>query len=158
MGKEIERKFLVRDNAYLDMATEAIEMAQGYLNTSPDATVRVRVCGQRAYLTVKSRNRGAERGEWEYEIPRSEADDIMAACCGPNVLSKTRYIVPYAGHIWEVDVFSGRLAGLVVAEVELGRADESVIIPPFVGKEVTGDTRYYNSTLSCPSTPLPPTD
>lgn len=158
MGKEIERKFLVAGNQYKAMATGAIRIAQAYLNTSPDATVRVRVCGDSAFLTVKSRNRGAERGEWEYAIPRSDAEEMMAACCGGNALAKTRYIVPFAGHSWEVDVFGGRLEGLAVAEVELLSADEAVELPPFAGREVTGDARYYNSSLSSQSSPLPPTD
>ena len=156
MGKEIERKFLVCDNSFVAMAADCVEIRQGYLSASIDATVRVRIFGHQAFITVKSRNEGAVRDEWEYEVPVQDARDILQRCCGDNVLEKKRYLVPFAGHTWEVDVFGGRLRGLVVAEVELSTADEHVQLPPFAGREVTGDARYYNSSLSAPGASEPP--
>lgn len=155
MGKEIERKFLVCDKSFMRMAESSTEIRQAYLSTSPDATVRVRIAGAKAFITVKSRNRGASRDEWEYDVPVSDAEEMIAACCGHSLVSKRRYVVPYGAHRWEIDVFDGRLAGLTVAEVELREENEPVAIPPFIGREVTGDTRYYNSSLSCPSAPVP---
>ncbi len=146
MAKEIERKFLVIDSSYLSMASSSNKITQGYLSYDPDATVRVRIKDSRAYITVKSRNHGASRSEWEYEIPLCEAEEIISTC-KVKCLEKTRYIVPFDGHLWEVDKFHGGLAGLVVAEIELSREDELFSRPPFLGKEVTHDSAYYNSSL-----------
>ncbi len=149
MALEIERKFLVTDESYRALATHATPMAQGYLSTDPDATVRVRIAGDRARLTVKSRNRGAVRGEWEYDIPAEDARAMLEGCCGRRVIEKTRYYVPAGnGLVWEVDEFGGRHAGLVLAEIELPAEDTPFEMAPFIGEEVTGDVRYYNSTLS----------
>ncbi len=147
MATEIERKYLVKDDSYRAMAVEIKEIAQCYLSREVDATVRVRRCGDSAYLTVKSRNHGAARGEWEYEIPLADAGEL-AALAGGWAIEKNRYIVPWDGHEWEVDEFHGRHRGLVVAEVELAATDENFSLPPFAGEEVTGDPRYYNSTLA----------
>lgn len=157
MGKEIERKFLVKDNSFIGMATDRKDIMQGYLSVNPDATVRVRVAGEKAFITVKGRNSGAVRDEWEYALPLSDAREMLQRCCS-GCIFKTRHIVPYGAREWEVDVFAGRLSGLVVAEVELDSADAAVVLPPFVGREVTGDVRYYNSVLSDSSAPLPPID
>ena len=151
MGFEIERKFLVTDNSFLDMATSSEAIEQGYLSRDVDRTVRVRVKGDRAYLTVKSRNEGCVRHEWEYGIPVADARQMLELCTG--VIVKRRHYVPYGGHTFEVDVFGGRHAGLVVAEVEMQTADEAVKLPPFVGREVTGNARYYNSSLASDSSP-----
>lgn len=149
MAKEIERKFLVNDMSFVDFAERSIDIAQGYLSTDPDATVRVRVSGSNAWITVKSRNHGAVRGEWEYEIPLADAREMLAACCGNRTLEKTRYIVDAGGGLrWEVDVFHGRHDGLVIAEIELPDPETPFSIPPFIGREVTGDPAYYNSVLS----------
>ncbi|MDE6581741.1 MAG: CYTH domain-containing protein [Duncaniella sp.] len=147
MATEIERKFLVTDSSYRAMAVEKKVIAQAYLSRQIDATVRVRRSGDRGFLTVKSRNRGAARGEWEYEIPLQDAEE-MAALAGGWSIEKTRYMVPHEGHVWEVDEFHGRHEGLVVAEVELSAEDEAIELPPFAGAEVTGDPAYYNSTLA----------
>lgn len=149
MAKEIERKFLVTDPGFKTAATSCREISQGYLCTDPDTTVRVRISGPQAWLTVKSRNHGAARGEWEYEIPADDAREMIAECCGGRVLEKTRYIVPAAekGLKWEIDVFHGRHEGLIVAEIELPSEDTPFSLPAFIGKEVTGDVRYYNSVL-----------
>lgn len=148
MAKEIERKFLVGDESYKALATENIEIRQGYLSTDPEATVRVRVAGDKAFLTVKGRNRGAVRNEWEYPVPASDAI-TMLTCCGGRTVEKTRWIVPAEkGLKWEVDEFHGRHEGLVVAEIELPAEDTPFVRPAFVGREVTGEPQYYNSALS----------
>lgn len=147
MAYEIERKFLVTDTTFESMATSSTRIVQAYLSDNPDCTVRVRIRASKAYITVKSRNVGAIRHEWEYEVPVAEAEEI-ARIAPAGHIDKTRYIVPYAGHDWEVDVFHGALTGLIVAEIELGDADEQFELPGFVGEEVTGDTRYYNSVLA----------
>lgn len=147
MAKEIERKFLVTDQSYRAMATGRREMSQGYLSVFPGATVRVRVADDRGYLTVKGVTVGAVREEFEYEIPVDDAREMLSLC-GGRVLAKTRWLVPGPdGRIWEVDEFHGALGHLTLAEVELPEADAPVVLPPFVGEEVTGRPEYYNSSL-----------
>ena len=148
MAKEIERKFLVTDSSYRDMARESIEIRQGYLSRAKEATVRVRTFGPKAYITVKGPNCGAVRSEWDYPVPVSDALDMLSEVTQGDILEKTRYIVDYRGHCWEVDEFHGKHCGLVTAEIELPDADEPFDLPPFAGEEVTGDPRYYNSNLS----------
>ena len=148
MAKEIERKFLVISDSYRTLSVSADEIRQGYLSRNPDATVRVRLRGERGFLTVKSRNRGVARDEWEYEIPAADARDMLDRLCDGPVLSKTRYLVPGESGMWEVDEFHGRLEGLVVAEIELTSADTVVSLPDFIGREVSDDPRYYNSNLA----------
>lgn len=148
MGKEIERKFLVRDSSYKDMAATHIEIRQGYLSRAKEATVRVRTFGCRAYITVKGPSHGAVRSEWEYEIPVSDALEMLREVAVGSVLEKTRYIVDFRGYKWEIDEFHGGHRGLVTAEVELPSEDTEFDRPGFVGEEVTGDPRYYNSNLS----------
>ena len=155
MSKEIERKFLVKDSSFMAAATKRCRMSQGYLSITPEATVRVRIAGNKAFLTVKGRNSGSVRDEWEYGIPMADAEDMLKRCCA-TAIEKCRYYVPYHGHVWEIDVFGGRLSGLVLAEVELASEQEDVDNPAFAGREVTADTAYYNSVLSDPSRPLPP--
>lgn len=155
MGKEIERKFLVKGSGYKDHSIKAIEIAQGYLSYAPEATVRVRISDRHGFLTVKGKNRGVERGEWEYEIPLNDARELIDSLCGGKTISKTRFIVPYNGLTWEVDEFHGRLEGLVVAEVEIPSVDFDITpLPAFAGNEVTGDPRYYNSRLIDSDYPL----
>jgi adenylate cyclase len=146
MALEIERKFLVKSDDYKAIATECIEISQFYLSLDPKRTVRVRVKGNRGFITIKGLNHGCVRNEWEYEIPVEDARSMMQLCTAG--ISKRRWIVPHAGLTWEVDEFGGRHEGLVVAEVELPSADTVIDIPSFVGREVTGDAAYYNSTLS----------
>lgn len=145
MAKEIERKFLVDDTSFLPMAIGKHEICQGYLSRKP--TVRVRTLDTRAFITVKSRNLGATRSEWEYEVPLSDAREMMHLCT-EDLIEKTRYLVPYGGRTWEVDVFHGGLEGLIVAEVELPEENADVELPPFAGREVTGNPAFYNSVLS----------
>lgn len=148
MAKEIERKYLVLDQGYKNEATEAIEIAQGYLCRDPKRTVRVRIKGRCAYLTVKGVTKGCVRDEWEYEINVDDAREMLRLCDGA-ILSKTRHFVPKDGLVWEVDEFHGTLEGLRVAEVELPSADYQMpALPDFAGREVTGDERYYNSCLA----------
>lgn len=148
MAKEIERKFLVADDSYRAMASESYMIRQGYISRRKEGTVRVRIFGEKAFLTVKGANRGATRSEWEYEIPMEDALEMLTEVTEGTVLDKVRYIVEFAGRRWEVDEFHGRHQGLVTAEIELESEGASVKFPPFVGREVTGDPAYYNSNLS----------
>ena len=144
MGVEIERKFTVRADFCPQSA--GTEIAQGYLSRDPQRTVRVRMAGARGYLTVKGVTHGASRAEYEYEIPPEDAR-AMLALCDPPLVEKTRYVMDAAGRRWEVDVFHGANAGLVVAEVELPSEAAEVTLPAWVEREVTGEKRYYNSSL-----------
>lgn len=149
MAKEIERKYLVLTQKYKNEAIRAIEIAQGYISRDPLRTVRVRIKGEKGYLTIKGLTRGCERDEWEFEIPVDDAREMLERVCEGMILSKTRYIVPFGELVWEVDEFHGKLEGLTVAEVELPSADYNITaLPDFAGREVTGDERYYNSSLS----------
>lgn len=153
MAKEIERKFLVTDSSYRELADSVVEIKQTYISTSPDSTVRLRIAGPKAFLTVKSRNHGAMRNEWEYEVPLTDVEQMMQSCAASPVIEKVRYRVGR----WEVDEYHGCLEGLVVAEIELASEDEPFEKPEFIGKEVTGDSRYYNSVLAqCTSAPVNP--
>ena len=147
MAKEIERKFLVKNSIFMELSTTRKEIKQGYISRRPEGTVRIRICDDKAFLTVKGRNEGAVRDEWEYAVPVEDALQMLERCAEGTVIEKTRHIVPFGGFRWEVDVFHGGHEGLVVAEVELPSPDADLTLPPFVGPEVTGDPRYYNSNL-----------
>lgn len=147
MAKEIERKFLVSNDSYKAMAEGCTHIVQAYLSTTIDSTVRLRIADDKAYITVKSRNKGCSRGEWEYEIPVSDASEMISACHLSKVIDKIRYYVEYKGHTWEVDEFAGKLNGLVIAEIELPEENSPFELPPFAGEEVTGQSQYYNSNL-----------
>lgn len=147
---EIERKFLVSNlNTCLQLHTNSKSIVQGYLSFDPARTVRVRKTDTKAFLTIKGKSNktGDTRFEWEKEIPENEAAELLNLCLG-QIIRKTRYIIPHQSHLYEVDVFSGKLQGLVIAEVELSAADEQLELPTWIGKEVTGDSRYYNSDLA----------
>ncbi len=148
--QEIERKFLVAGD-FRGEASGASRIVQGFLSSAPGRTVRVRIRGDRGYLTVKGPAQGITRFEWEKEIPADEAEQLLALC-ERGVIDKTRHLVPAPdGHVWEVDEFHGDNAGLVVAEIELQAEDEPFVRPAWLGGEVTGDRRYYNSMLiKCP--------
>lgn len=148
MAKEIERKFLVSGEFRQD-SPESYRIMQGYICSDPDRTVRVRVRGDKGFLTIKGRSSedGLSRYEWEKEIPVSEAFELMALCAS-GVIDKTRYLVPFGKHTYEVDVFHGANEGLVLAEIELSDEQEAFEKPSWLGEEVTGDVRYYNSMLS----------
>ncbi len=146
MGTEIERKFLVSGDAWRGLGP-AVEIRQGYLAREEKCVVRVRVSGERAWLTVKGRVRGISRPEYEVEVPLEEGREMLETlCCGP-IMEKRRTRVDCGGVVWEVDEFTGENAGLVVAEVELESADQKIECPAWIGAEVTGDPRYYNSNL-----------
>lgn len=146
---EIERKFLVTSDTYKQVATSQSRIAQGFLNTDPSRTVRVRIMGEKGFLTVKgaSNDSGTTRFEWEIEISVNEATNLIDLC-ESGILEKTRYEVPSGKHIFEVDEFLGENKGLVVAEVELNHEDERFEKPDWLGEEVTGQKKYYNSQLS----------
>ena len=147
MGREIERKFLV-DTTRLGELTGGEVMRQGYVDTRGLATVRARIAGERGWLTLKGGNEGGVRSEFEYEIPLEDARQIIDELCRGPLIAKTRYRRDYGGYTWEVDVFEGDNAGLVVAEVELDDVTEDPPLPEWVKEEVTGDPRYYNSQLA----------
>jgi adenylate cyclase len=144
---EIERKYLVDASTLSTPYIEAKEIKQGYLSIDPERTVRVRIHGNLAFITVKgiSSDDGLSRYEWEKDIEVDEAEELLALCVG--VIEKTRYLIMYDEEYWEVDEFHGDNEGLILAEIELRDEDQKVSKPPFVGKEVTGDVRYYNSYL-----------
>ena len=146
MGVEIERKFLLSGNGWRNLA-EPVLLRQGYLSLDPDRTVRVRVEGTRGVLTIKGRNQGATRGEWEYDIPLAEANELLDGLCQQPLVEKYRSKIDYKGHVWEVDEFLGVNAGLVLAEIELASEDEAFDKPGWIGADVTGERRYYNSSL-----------
>ena len=147
VAQEIERKFLVAGD-FKSSATSFVRITQGYLNSAPERTVRVRVKGDKGFLTIKGRasDDGLTRFEWEKEIPVQEADELLKLC-EPGIIDKKRYLVEAGKHTYEVDEFYGDNEGLVVAEVELAAADELFVKPEWLGLEVTGDVRYYNSSL-----------
>lgn len=146
MAIETEYKYLVKDDSYKGIAFEKRHILQGYLSRDPERVVRLRIAGDHAYLTVKGKNNGASRLEFEYPLPMEDAKEIIKLCI-PPIIEKYRYKVEYGGHIWEVDEFCGALAPLVTAEIELKSPDEKYSLPSFVGENVTGDPRYYNSNL-----------
>lgn len=147
MAQEIERKFLVINDDYKSLAERKTEISQGYLSRNPERTVRVRIVGDEGRLTVKGKNKGCVRLEFEYPIPVEDARQMLKLCEG-RIISKTRWFVRGDdGLIWEVDEFKGELEPLVVAELELESPDRQFGRPGFVGQEVTGDPTYYNSML-----------
>lgn len=149
MAVEIERKFLVTNDSYKAMAFHSDRIAQGYICRQGGNSTRVRVRGEKGYLTIKgpSLNGGLSRFEWEKEIPVEEAWELMKLC-NNAIIDKRRYLVKCGTHIYEVDEFFGDNEGLVVAEVELQDENEAFEKPSFVGKEVTGESKYYNSSLT----------
>ena len=146
MGVVIERKFLLANDGWQGLGTPTL-MRQGYLAADPVRTVRVRIEGERAVITVKGKSTGARRGEWEYEIPVPDAAELLDGLCEQPLVEKIRHRIAHGGHVWEVDEFLGQNAGLVVAEIELGAEDEAFDKPAWIGREVTGEKRYYNASL-----------
>ena len=147
MAQEIERKFLVHDTSIVDsLAGE--RLTQGYLSHDKNATVRVRIAGTTGWLTIKGKTVGATRSEFEYPVPEEDARQMLDELCGAGVIDKTRYRLPQGELCWEIDVFHGDNDGLIVAEIELPSEDTPFDRPAWLGEEVTGDPRYYNSALS----------
>lgn len=148
MAIEIERKFLVQDDSWRASAEQASHIRQAYIANNDLVSIRVRlVDAARAVLTIKSAKRGLVRREFEYEIPVAEAEDLFELREGAAI-EKTRYTVPVGGDVWEVDVFAGDNEGLILAELELEHAAQSIDPPPWLGREVTADKRFYNAVLT----------
>lgn len=149
MFNEIERKFLVKSDAYKKAAYQSTTIVQGYLSNTEQSTVRVRINDKKAYLTIKGKSEdgGLSRLEWEKEIDMEEAY-LLLKLCEDKVIKKQRYKVQVSGHIFEVDEFEDKYQGLVIAEIELKTTDESFEKPDWLGEEVTGDKRYYNAVMA----------
>ena len=148
MAQEIERKFLPKNDQWRTLGT-GDRYCQGYIMTQqPGKTVRVRIAGDRGFLTIKSKSEGFSRSEFEYEIPLADAQILLETLCDSPLVDKIRYKIPVDSLIWEVDEFLGDNAGLIVAEVELTAETDAIAIPDWIGAEVTGDPRYYNSNLA----------
>ncbi len=148
MGVEVERKFLVTGQSWRDDVTSATRIVQGYLAQTDTATVRVRVKGDRGFLTVKGVSVGIARSEFEYEIPVTDALGMLDELAQGPVIDKVRHLVPVGAHIWEVDVFAGDNAPLIMAEVELADPGQAFVRPEWAGTEVSDDQRYFNVNLS----------
>lgn len=152
MATEIERKFLLADDGWQTQADDGVPMRQGYLSTSSPtkdikSSIRVRIAGSHANLNIKSATLGITRQEYEYSIPLADANELLDTLADGPLIEKTRYHVRHGEHTWEIDVFAGENDGLVVAEIELSAEDESFERPSWLGKEVSGDPRYYNVCL-----------
>jgi adenylate cyclase len=147
MAQEIERKFRVANDDWRAMASSSSSLKQGYLSSSAEATVRVRLEDNLSTLTIKSKTKGITRNEFEYAIPAQEAKELLMLCSGP-LIEKTRYHIPQENHTWEIDVFEGDNDGLIIAEIELTSEDDYFVKPQWLGEEVSGDSRYYNSNLA----------
>jgi adenylate cyclase len=146
MAKEIERKFLVKGDSWRSLATGK-RYRKGYLSTVKERTVRVRTAGDKSYITVKGISVGATRSEYEYEIPSADANEMLNHLCESPLIEKIRYRTPVSDLTWEVDEFEGENRGLITAEVELTAENQAVPIHDWIGAEVTGDSRYFNSNL-----------
>ena len=147
MPCEIERKFLVCNDTWR-AGTPGTRITQGYLNMDPDRSVRVRVAGDLAWLTIKGRSHGISRAEFEYPIPAGDARELLETCL-PSLIDKTRHRIRFSGFVWEVDEFHGANQGLVLAEIEIPDPATEVPLPPWVGEEVSHDPRFYNANLAC---------
>lgn len=148
MASEIERKFLVRDEGWQRGAGPGVTIRQGYIVASEAVSVRVRISGDQAWLNIKGATLGVSRMEFEYPVPVADAEQILEALCNRPLIEKTRHLIDYAGHRWEIDVFEGDNHGLVVAEIELDSENERFEKPPWAGEEVSMDPRYYNASLA----------
>lgn len=147
MASEIERKFLVNRELW-PAPNDGVVYRQGYLSVEKERTVRVRIAGRHAFLTIKGETRGVERLEFEYEIPVADATVMLDQLCLRPLIEKTRFKIEFAGHTWEVDEFHGDNDGLLMAEIELESTDTQFDTPPWAGAEVSDDPRYFNSNLS----------
>lgn len=146
MGIEIERKFLVIDDSFILTSKNKTDIVQGYLSADPGRTVRVRLENQTAFITIKGIGVGLKTPEFEYEIPYLDGIELIQMC--NHKLWKTRYKIPFEGNLWEVDVFGDKLKGLIIAEIELFDENQNFSKPKWIGEEVTGDRKYYNSYLA----------
>ncbi len=146
MGLEIERKFLVKDDSWRAHVTQATAIRQGYLNATPERTVRIRIKEGVGVLTIKGKNDGITREEFEYDVPFDEARRLLKLC-EKSIIEKVRFLCPYQKSTWEIDEFKGENSGLIVAEVELEKEDQQIEIPDWIGEEVSHDPNYYNASL-----------
>lgn len=146
MAKEIERKYTVYPEKWQPEGT-GLHVVQGYLPVTGKTVVRVRISGENAWLSIKGANQGPVRSEFEYPIPLTDARQMLDELCVRPFIEKTRHYVSHAGALWEVDVFGGENAGLIIAEIELASEDQEISLPPWVEEEVTHDPRYYNANL-----------
>jgi len=147
MAQEIERKFLILNDDWKQHVSHSDYYRQGYLSGSDKCSIRIRISNDKAFLNIKSATLGIQRTEFEYEIPLDEGMEMLQRFCSGAVIEKTRYFVPLQNHVWEIDVFDGANAGLVVAEIELDDVDEVFVRPDWLGEEVSDDPRYYNVCL-----------
>lgn len=148
MAIEIERKFLVLDDSWRKHAAHGVYYRQGYLTDAAQCSIRVRVDSKQGYLNIKSATLGVKRTEFEYPVPLPDANEMLDRFCTGALIEKRRYHIRHGRHLWEVDVFEGDNAGLVVAEIELLSEDELFELPPWAGKEVSNESRYYNVCLA----------
>jgi adenylate cyclase len=147
MPAEIERKFLLASSEWRSNVTESRRIAQGYLSRDPARTVRVRISGEKAFMTIKGKTEGISRTEIEFPLPLETAQNLLPLCFQP-LIDKTRHLVPHDGHFWEIDEFHGANTGLIVAEIELEAEDTAFARPDWLGEEVSHDFRYTNASLS----------
>lgn len=147
MAIEIERKFLVQDDSWRELAHQGTHYRQGYLNRAKEKTVRVRLAGNQGFITIKSNNCGISRQEFEYTIPEADAIFMLEKLCEKPIIEKIRYCITYQNMLWEVDEFLSPHPGLILAEVELQHDQQKISLPSWVGLEVSHDPRYYNSQL-----------
>ncbi len=147
MAQEIEHKFLISNDSWKSKVHKSIKYKQGYMVSDQKRSVRIRISDNMAWINFKSAVVGTSRSEFEYEIPLQDGIDMLKQLCEQPILEKTRYFVHHDQHLWEIDVFEGDNQGLIVAEIELNKIDESFTIPDWAGQEVTHDLRYYNNSL-----------
>lgn len=147
MALEIERKFLLKNDSWKEDYSGTI-YRQGYIGGQKGVTVRVRIAGDHGFLTIKGPTEGIGRLEFEYQIPTRDADEMLSKLCQESIIEKTRYKIGFAQKTWEIDIFHGVNQGLILAEIELDHEDQQFEKPPWLGQEVTGDKRYFNSYLA----------
>ena len=148
MAIEIEHKFLLLNDDWRKLVIKSVIFKQGYLNSLPTSSIRVRISNNSAWLNIKSATIGNQRNEYEYEIPLNDGNEIIELLCSKPVIEKTRHYVITEGHTWEIDEFHGENQGLIVAEIEIETIDTKFIQPAWIGDEVTQDLRYYNNNLA----------
>lgn len=147
MADEIERKFLLRDDRWRAHIERSVRQVQGYLGSVETCSIRIRIEGDKASLNIKSATLGVSRSEYDYPVPKNEAEEILEHLCRKPLIDKTRHFIQAGKHVWEIDEFHGDNDGLIVAEVELAHPDEAFERPDWLGEEVSYDTRYYNVCL-----------
>ena len=148
MPQEVERKYLVCNDRWRSQVVRQYTIRQGYLCVDPERTIRVRLRDRVGFLTIKGKSNGIVRAEYEYEIPASEASELLDTLCLRPLIEKTRHCVEFSGLTWEIDEFSGENANLIIAEVELASAEQAISLPDWIGMEVSRDRRYFNAYLS----------